>query len=97
VVKEVFENKYGKKWGEKGMTSISSSDFIRDDSAQVMRRAQYQNATSIGSDAFFGREVSPGRDDEIDWTNVRNEAINKAQQLTEAASSWFSSVKDSLR
>merc|ERR1712061_174939 len=96
-VKEVFENKYGKKVGDKSMTSISSSDFIQDENTQVLKRAQYQNATSIGSDAFFGREVSPDRDDEIDWDDVRNEAVYKAQQLTEAASSWFSSVKESLR
>jgi len=96
-VKTVFENKYGKQWGDKCMTSISSSDFIKDESTQHMQREHYKDATSIGSDAFFGREVACTGEDEIDWAHVRNEAVNKAQQLSEAASTWFSSVKDNLR
>jgi len=95
-VKTVFENKYGKKLGNKCMTSISSSDFQKDERTQHMQLGQFQGASSIGSDAFFGREV-PDKGDEIHWDDVRDEAVNKAQQLSEAAASWFSSVKASLK
>jgi len=95
-VKTVFENKYGKTLGNKCMTSISSADFQKDESTQQMQVGQFQGATSIGSDAFFGREV-PYNGDEIQWNDVRDEAVNKAQQLSQAAASWFSSVKDSLK
>lgn len=95
-VKAVFENKYGKTRGNKYMTSISSSDFQKDEGTKQMQLSQFQGATSIGSDAFFGREAREN-DEEIQWDEVRDEAVNKAKQLSEAAASWFSSVKDSLK
>lgn len=95
-VKAVFENKYGKTRGNKCMTSISSSDFQKDERTKQMQLSQFQGATSIGSDAFFGRE-SVENEEEIQWDDVRDEAVNKAKQLSEAAASWFSSVKDSLK
>jgi len=100
-VKTVFENKYGKnvRGGSKKMTSISSEDFLNDDTTQQLQRSQYQNATAIGSEAFFGREEKdskPGRASEYNWEDIRNEATQKAKKLKDTANSWFSTLSDKL-
>jgi len=77
------------------MTSISSSDFQKEESRQQMQLSQFQGATSIGSDALFGRQEVEA-EDEINWDEVRDEAVSKAKQFSEAAAGWFSSVKDSF-
>jgi len=100
-VKTVFENKYGKnvRGGSKKMTSISSDDFLNDDTAQQLHRSQYQNATSIGSEAFFGREEKSTKKNtvgEYNWEDIREEASQKAKMLKETANSWFSTLSDKL-
>jgi len=98
-VKVVFENKYGKniRGGPRSMTSISSSDFQQTDNSKQLQREQYVNATAIGSDAFFGREIPATGDTEYSWDDIRNEAAVKAQKLSETANSWFNSLADKLQ
>jgi len=100
-VKTVFENKYGKnvRGGAKKMTSISSEDFLHGETTQQLHRSQYQNASAIGSDAFFGREeknTSENRGGEYNWEDIRDEAALKAKKLKDTANNWFSSLSDKL-
>merc|ERR1719150_874582 len=95
-VRAAFENKYGKRirGGEKKMTSIGSTDFFGDGESETMTRSQYQNATSLGSDAFFGRKeaLPKSQPGDLNWDDMRDEAAQKVDKLTQAASSWFSSL-----
>jgi len=100
-VKTVFENKYGKnvRGGAKKMTSISSEDFLQGDTIQQLHRSQYQNATAIGSESFFGREEKTStqeRGGEYNWEDIRDEAAQKARKLKETANNWFSTLSDKL-
>jgi len=101
-VKTVFENKYGKnvRGGAKKMTSISSQDFLHEDTTQQLHRSQYQNATAIGSDAFFGREEKTTTQEstggEYNWEDIREEAAQKAKKLKDTANNWFSTLSDKL-
>jgi len=100
-VKTVFENKYGKnvRGGAKKMTSISSEDFLNGETTQQLHRSQYQNASAIGSDAFFGRDEkdsSKVRTSEYNWEDIRDEAAQKAKKLKDTANSWFSTLSDKL-